>query len=157
MKATYPGTFDPVTIGHVDIIERASKLFDHLTVLVMNNPNKVNAFSAEERKELIEKSISHLENVDVVIGEGLTVEYTKSLGAKCIVRGIRAVTDYEYELQQVSTNMVIDSDVETMLMISKPKYAFLSSSVVKELAHLGGDISEMVPKEIVDTVKERLK
>ena len=159
MKACYPGTFDPITIGHLDIIERAAKKVDELDVLIMRNPRKNSTFTEEERKELIEKSISSLEckdKIKVRIGHGLTVNYAKEIGAQIIVRGIRAVSDYEYELQQATANQMLNEDIETLFFIARPKYSFLSSSVVKEIALNGGDITEFVPKEVSDIVKEKL-
>lgn len=155
MKACYPGTFDPITKGHLDIIERAASVFDELDVVLMVNPRKKCLFDAEERKQMIEESIASLgtlHNVKVVIGEGLTVDFARKTGAKAIVRGIRAVTDYEYELQQATANMMLAPDIETMFFIAKPEYSFLSSSVVKEIALNDGDISAMVPEDMVKEV-----
>ena len=135
MKACYPGTFDPITKGHLDIIIRAASIFDEVVVLIMNNPRKKCVFSVEERKEMIERCIN-IPNVKVEIGEGLTVEYAKKINAKVIIRGIRAVSDYEYELQQATANLMLDEDIETLFFIAKPKYSFLSSSVVKEIANI---------------------
>lgn len=155
MKACYPGTFDPITKGHLDIIERAAKVFDELVVLIMDNPRKTCTFSLEERKALIEKSLS-LDNVKVEIGSGLTVDYASKIGASVIVRGIRAVSDYEYELQQATANLMLNENIETLFFIAKPKYSFLSSSVVKEIADNGGDISNLVPEEIAETIIDEL-
>lgn len=160
MKACYPGTFDPITIGHLDIIERAAKKVDELDILIMKNPRKKSIFSEEERKELIEKSISTLDckdKIKVLIGNGLTVNFAKEIGAEMIVRGIRAVSDYEYELQQATANQVLNEDIETIFFIARPKYSFLSSSVVKEIALNNGDISSFVPKQIVEIVEDKLK
>ncbi|MBE6109892.1 MAG: pantetheine-phosphate adenylyltransferase [Erysipelotrichaceae bacterium] len=159
MKACYPGTFDPITLGHLDIIERAALIFDELDVLLMVNPRKKCVFDAAQRKAMIEASLASRENcrnVKVIIGEGLTVDFARKTGSKAIVRGIRAVTDYEYELQQATANLMLDPDVETMFLIAKPEYSFLSSSVVKEIALNDGDISKMVPAEVVDLVKEAM-
>ncbi len=158
MKAVYSGTFDPITNGHLDIIERASHLFDEVIVLIMRNPKKVCLFSEEERKNMIEKSLAslpHVSNVRVVIGQGLTVNMAKQLGAVAIVRGIRAVTDYEYELTQATANKMLDDEIETMLIIARPEYSFLSSSVVKEIALYQGKIDGMVPAVIQEEVSER--
>lgn len=160
MKAVYSGTFDPITNGHLDIIERASRMFDEVVVLIMNNPRKQCLFSLEERKAMIEKSLSTLSTKDklsVIIGEGLTVDMAKKLGAVAIVRGIRAVSDYEYELQQASANMMLNDKIETMLMIARPEYSFLASSVVKEIALYGGSIDGMVPEIIIDEVTLKMK
>lgn len=155
MKAVYTGTFDPITNGHLDIIERASRMFDEVTVLIMSNPAKKCLFTEEERRSMIEKSLSALNsvsNVSVLVGEGLTVEMARRLGAVAIVRGIRAVSDYEYELKQATANMKLNDHIETMLMIARPEYSFLSSSVVKEISVYGGDIKGMVPDAIIDEV-----
>lgn len=157
MKVLYPGTFDPITVGHLDIIERASKSFDYVIVAIMKNPNKKCTFSEIERKQMIEKCVSKLNNVEVVIGEGLTVNYAKSIGCKGLIRGIRAVADYEYELAQATSNMTLDKDVETFFMVSKPEYSFLSSSIAKEIASFDGDVTNFIPKEIRDEVITRLK
>ena len=159
MKACYPGTFDPITKGHLDIIERASRRFDELVVLIMRNPNKKCLFSEAERKEMIEASVASLpeaKKITVMIGSGLTVEYASSIGASTIIRGIRAVTDYEYELLQATANMYLNDQIETMLLIARPEYSFLSSSVVKEIGMNRGSITRMVPDVIEERVKERL-
>ena len=160
MKACYPGTFDPITIGHLDIIERAAKKFDELDVLIMKNPRKNSSFTEEERKELIEKSISSLpckDKIHVLIGNVLTVDFAKKINAGVIIRGIRAVSDYEYELQQATANQMLNEDIETLFFIARPKYSFLSSSVVKEIALNGGDIREFVPLEVVEIVEKKLR
>lgn len=157
MKACYPGTFDPITKGHLDIIERAGRIFDEVVVLIMRNPSKKCLFSEVERKEMIEEAVKGLEgNISVMIGTGLTVEYAKAIGASSIVRGIRAVSDYEYELLQATANMYLNDRIETMLLIARPEYSFLSSSVVKEIGMNKGDISGMVPSAILDQVAGKL-
>ena len=156
MKVCYPGTFDPITVGHLDIIERASNKFDEVIVLIMQNPRKKCMFTAEERKYMIEQCIK-ADNVKVEIGTGLTVEYAKKLGASAIVRGIRAVTDYEYELAQATANMKLESTIETLFLIAKPEYSFLSSSVVKEIAMNGGSTKGLLPDEITEYAVERMK
>lgn len=160
MKACYPGTFDPITLGHIDVIERASKMFDEVVVLIMYNPRKTCAFTEEERKQMIEESIQDLPNKDkisVMIGTGLTVEFAKSIGAGAMIRGIRAVSDYEYELQQATANLMLNDQIETLFYISRPDYSFLSSSVVKEIALNDGDISKLVPAAILDRVINKMK
>ena len=160
MKACYPGTFDPITLGHLDIIERAANIFDKVDVLLMVNPRKKSVFTVEERKKMIEDSIAarpDLRNVRVLIGEGLTVEFAKKTGSGAIVRGIRAVSDYEYELQQATANLMLAPEIETMFLISKPEYSFLSSSTVKEIALNDGDISKMVPDVLADQIREALR
>lgn len=155
-KALYPGTFDPITKGHMDIIERASKVFDELIIAIMVNPRKNCTFLASERKILIEKCIKDYKNVKVIIGEGLTVNLAKSLNCKVLVRGIRAVTDYEYELAQATSNMILNNEIETTFFVAKPEYSFLSSSIAKEIAMFEGDISNFIPKAIMNDVKSRL-
>lgn len=160
MKACYPGTFDPLTNGHLDIIERAADIFDEVVVLINHNPRKRSTFSEEERKQMIEASISSLKNknkISVIVGKGLTVNIADSIGARVIVRGIRAVTDYEYELSQATANMKINPNVETFFFIARPEYTFISSSTVKEIAINDGDISDFVPREILSIVETRLK
>ncbi|MCR5447784.1 MAG: pantetheine-phosphate adenylyltransferase [Solobacterium sp.] len=156
MKVCYPGTFDPITAGHLDIIERASNKFDEVIVLIMQNPRKKCMFTAEERKYMIERCVK-ADNIKVEIGSGLTVEYAKKLGASAIIRGIRAVTDYEYELQQATANMKLVNSIETLFLIAKPEYSFLSSSVVKEIAMNGGSTDGLLPDEISDYAIERMK
>ncbi len=160
MIACYPGTFDPITKGHLDIIERGAKVVDELIVLIMHNPRKTCLFSEIERREMIEKCLIEAgltDNVRVVIGTGLTVDFAGKLGCRAIVRGIRAVTDYEYELQQATANMMLDDNIETIFFIAKPEYSFLSSSVVKEIAANGGDISRLVPDCICETVASKYR
>lgn len=158
MKACYPGTFDPITNGHIDIIFRASRMFDELVVLIMNNPRKTCLFSPQERKELIEESLRSLDmgNVKVEIGSGLTVNFAKEIGCQVMIRGIRAVSDYEYELQTATANLALDPSIETLFLIAKPEMTFLSSSVVKEIALNGGDIGFMVPEEIIEPVMKKM-
>lgn len=160
MKACYPGTFDPLTNGHLDIIERAANIFDEVVVLINQNPRKHCLFTVEERKEMIEKSISTLSNtskITVMVGKGLTVNIAENIQAKTMIRGIRAVTDYEFELATATANMKINPNVETFFLIARPEYTFLSSSTVKEIAMNDGDITEFVPKPILEDVVKRLK
>ena len=147
-RAIYAGSFDPITLGHLDIIERGSVLFDELIILLMVNEEKNSLFSMEERKKMIEDSTRHLKNVRVEIGDGLTVEVAKSLDCRILLRGIRAVTDYEYELQLASANMTLEPEIETVFLVSKPYLSFLSSSTVKTIAKNHGDISMFVPENV---------
>ena len=156
IKAIYPGTFDPITVGHLDIIERAAKAFDHLVVAVMENRAKTCTFTKEERKKLIEKCVKKLDNVEVVIGEGLTVDMAEKNGCRIIVRGIRAVSDYESELALATANMNLKSDIETVFMVSKPELSFLSSSIAKEIASFNGDIRDYIPRAIIKEVSKKL-
>lgn len=156
IKAIYPGTFDPITVGHLDVIERAARIYDKVIVAVMENRNKKCTFSKEERKKLIEKCTDGLQNVEVVIGEGLTVDLAAANDCKIIVRGIRAVSDYESELALATANMTLNGDVETVFMVARPELSFLSSSVAKEIAAFNGDISPYIPLQILDEVSEKL-
>lgn len=156
IKAIYPGTFDPITYGHLDIIKRAAKIYDKLIVAVMENKNKNCVFTAEQRKLFIEKCVKDIPNVKVVIGEGLTVDYAEKIGCKVIVRGIRAVSDYELELASATANMKLKPSIETSLLVASPELSFLSSSITKEIASFGGDISPYIPKEILKEVSKQL-
>ena len=156
INAIYPGTFDPITVGHLDVIIRAAAVYDHLYVAVMENRSKTCTFNKEERKRLIEKCTSDLDNVEVVVGEGLTVKLAEKLGCRAIIRGIRAVSDYESELALATANMSLNPKVETILMVAKPELSFLSSSMAKELAFFGGDISSYIPQAIMDEVAVKL-
>ncbi len=156
IKAIYPGTFDPITVGHLDVILRGAKIYDKLIVAVMENRSKTCTFTREERKQMIEKCISGLENVEVVVGEGLTVNLAESYGCRIIVRGIRAVSDYESELALATANMSLDSNIETVFMVAKPELSFLSSSVAKEIAAFNGDISDYIPAQIIKEVSAKL-
>lgn len=158
-KACYPGSFDPITNGHMDIITRASHLFDEVIVVVMRNPRKSCIFNEAERVKLIKKSVqaAGLENIRVLAGSGLSVEFAKKNGCQVMIRGIRAVSDYEYELQQATANMELNHNVETVFFIARPKFSFLASSVVKEIAEYGGSIEGMVPEVIKDEVMAKMK
>lgn len=153
----YPGTFDPITFGHLDIIERGCKLFDKLYVAVPINPNKKTFFSIEERVELIKKVLReyHFDNVEVVSTDKLTVEFARSVNAKFMLRGLRVVSDFEYELQLDTLNKSLAKDIETIFIMSSHEYSFLSSSVVKEIAMFNGDISKLVPKIVVEALQEK--
>lgn len=147
-KAIYPGSFDPITIGHIDVVQRACKLFDEVIVVVLDNPQKKTLFTMEERVQMIEESIANIPNATVVAHAGLTLDYAKSIDACAMIRGIRQVKDYEYELNQASCNAWIDKHIETILMFSKQEFAFVSSSSIKEFAAyhqtLEGLVSEPV-------------
>jgi pantetheine-phosphate adenylyltransferase len=154
--AIYPGTFDPITNGHIDIINRALKIFDHLTILVAQHYAKDFLFSAEERKELCEIATKDIPNVEVQIWQGLLAEYVKTNKSNAILRGMRALSDFEYEFQMGMMNRKLSMDIEIVYFFPDEKYIFLSSSAVKEIALLDGDISEFVPEEIGKRLKERL-
>ena len=151
-RAIYPGSFDPVTLGHLDIIKRASKIVDELIVSVLRNNSKSPLFSVEERVKMLEEVVKDIPNVKVMSFEGLLVDFAKSVDAQIIVRGLRAVTDFEYELQMSQTNMVLDHDIDTIFFTTSLEYAYLSSSTVKEAAYYGADISRFVPKPVIKQV-----
>ena len=151
----YPGSFDPVTFGHLDIIERSSRLFDKLIVGVLINRAKKPLFSAEERVRMIQSLTSHLENVEVNSFDGLLVDFAKKENAKVIVRGLRAVTDFEYELQMAQTNRTMCPGLDTIFLTTDLRYAYLSSSIVREVASYNGKIDRFVPPEIVTLVRDR--
>lgn len=155
--AVYPGSFDPITSGHEDIINRISKLFDEVIVLIAQAPQKQAMFTPEERKKLIEETFSHLPNVKVDIHEGLTVQYMKANNTNIIVRGLRAVVDYEYELTMANMNRRLAPNVETMLVYASPQYSFISSRGVKEVAANGGNLEGLVPANVAKAVRERMK
>ena len=155
MKAIYPGSFDPITYGHLDIIERAAEIFDEVVIVIMKNDGKQSLFSDEEKLEMINECIKDMHNVSVMVGSGLTVEFAKSIGATIMVRGIRAVTDYEYEMQLATANMSLDDSIHTVFLASRPEYSFLSSSVAKTVASCHGDISHFVPPCVQTKLQER--
>ena len=155
-KAIYPGSFDPITEGHLDIIKRAAKTFDELYVAVMINPNKKCTFDQDERVELIKKCCKNIKNVKVVVGDGLTIDLAKKLKCGVIVRGIRAVSDYESELALATSNMSLNDKIETIFFVSRPELSFLSSSIAKEIASFGGNIDAFIPKPIQVDVKKKL-
>ncbi len=153
--AVYPGSFDPITNGHLDIIERAASIFDKLIVVVAYNSNKQSTFNIDERVKMIEEAVSHLYNVEVDKTTGLTVEYALSKGACTLVRGLRAVTDYELEFQMNAANTFINSKIESMYLMSRQEYTFISSSIIKELYSHGVDISSLVPSSVLKYFKNR--
>ncbi|UXH45525.1 pantetheine-phosphate adenylyltransferase [Rossellomorea vietnamensis] len=153
--AVCPGSFDPITYGHLDIITRGAKVFDEMHVVVLNNSSKKPLFSVEERIELIREVTRDIPNVVVDSFQGLLVDYAKSVNAKAIIRGLRAVSDFEYEMQITSMNRVLDDEIETFFIMTNNQYSFLSSSIVKEVAKYGGDISELVPKRVEESLKTK--
>ncbi|MFA5576978.1 MAG: pantetheine-phosphate adenylyltransferase [Tissierellaceae bacterium] len=157
MKAIYPGSFDPVTYGHLDIIERAAEKMEHLTVAVLDNPSKNSLFSIEERIELLKEVTRHLANVEIDYFSGLLSDYATSKGCYNMVRGLRAVSDFEYEMQMALVNRSLDSKIETFFLASDNKYAYLSSSIVKEIAKFGGNISHFVPESVELALKQKFK
>ena len=153
--AIYPGSFDPVTLGHIDVIKRASKLFDHLIIGVLNNRAKTPLFSVEERVKMLEEVTKDIPNVEVKSFAGLTVDFAKECGANAVVRGLRAITDFEYELQMAQTNRVLEPEVDTTFLITSLEYAYLSSTVVKEVAAFGGDIHKFVPDFVEKEIRAK--
>lgn len=155
-RAIYPGSFDPVTFGHLDVIKRASKVVDELIIGVLINNNKKPTFTMEERVQMIEEAVKDLPNVSVATFEGLTVEFARENEANVIIRGLRAVTDFESEMQIAQTNHSIEPEVDTMFFTTSLEYAFLSSTIVKEVAHYGGDVSSFVPANVAQKLSEKL-
>jgi len=153
--AVYPGSFDPVTLGHLDIIRRAAKHFDCVIVAVLNNTTKTPLFSVQERKELLAEVTQELPNVEIDSFRDLLVRYMRSRQAQVIVRGIRSVTDFEYELQMASTNRQLDEEIETVFMMTNPKYSYLSSSIVKEIAKFNGPVQDLVPPAVEEALKRK--
>ena len=153
--AVYPGSFDPCTNGHLDIIKRTSSLFDKVIVAVLCNAEKKPLFTAEERVELIKKVTADLPNVEVISFSGLLVDCIKKNNANTVIKGLRAVSDFEYEFQMALINRRLDSDVETLFIPASTEYMFLSSSVVKEIASYNGDLTGLVPDELISVIKSR--
>ena len=156
-KAIYPGSFDPVTLGHLDVIERSAKMVDHLIVGVLNNNTKSPLFSVDERVNMLKEVTSHIPNVEVQAFSGLLVDFAKKNDACIVVRGLRAITDFEYELQMSQTNRIISPDIDTIFFTTNLKYAYLSSSTVKEVAKFGGDISKFLPEKVISHMQEKFK
>ncbi len=153
----YPGSFDPVTKGHLDIIRRSSKMVDVLIVAVLKNNSKSPLFSVEERVSMLKEVTKYISNVQIDSFSGLLVDYARKNNASIIVRGLRAVTDFEYELQMSQTNRIMDSDVDTIFLTTSLEYAYLSSSTVKEVAMYGGDVSKFVPEYVADKINDKIK
>jgi pantetheine-phosphate adenylyltransferase len=153
--ALCPGSFDPVTLGHLDIVERAARHFDEIIVAVIRNPQKAQSlFTLEERQDLLGQCLAHLDNIRIEFFKGLLVEFAKEHGATAIVKGLRAVSDFDYELQMAQMNQRL-SGIDTFFLSTSPQYSFLSSSLVKEVARFGGDVSTMVPPIVADRLRER--
>lgn len=154
--AIYPGSFDPITNGHMDVIKRASKVFDKLIVAVVKNPSKISLFSIMERMEFIEKAVTGCPNIEVDHFEGLLIDYVKSKNAQVIIKGLRAISDFEYEFQMALMNRKLDPEIETLFMMTSHKYSYLSSSIVKEIGKLGGCIGDLVPEVILPDIQKKL-
>lgn len=157
LRAIYSGSFDPVTNGHIDIIRRAAAISDELIVGVLRNKKKSPLFSVEECVNMLEEVTKDMKNVKVISFDGLLVDFAKQMDAKVIIRGLRAVTDFEYELQMAQTNRKLDSGIETLFLTTSLEYSYLSSSTVKEIASYGGDIKEFVPEFLVERITEKIK
>lgn len=153
--AVYPGSFDPITKGHLDIIKRSAEVFDEVIVAVLVNPDKKGFFNIEERVELIKKSTQNISNVKIDSFQGLLVDYMKEKKAKVIVKGLRVVSDFEYELQMALMNKKLDSSIETVFMMTSAKYSYLSSSSIKQVVMFGGCIKDLVPDEVLDDIVKK--
>ena len=156
IKAVFPGSFDPPTNGHLDIIQRASRLFDDVDVVISVNPAKQYMFTEQERLDMLTKLLSEYKNVQIHVWEGLIVNYAKEHGAKVLIRGIRSANDFSYEFELAHMNQNLNPQIETMFLPSKEKWGVVKSSSIKELAMFGGDISRMVPPLVVEALKQKL-
>ncbi len=154
LRAIYPGSFDPLTLGHLDIIQRSSKMFDEVIMTVVGNPSKSTLLPVEVRTDLIDKTIKNLKGVGVGSFQGLTVDFARQNGISVLIRGLRAISDFEAELGMAQTNKQLFPELETIFLMSKAEYSFISSSTVKEIAQLGGDVSQFVPAPVNDYLKQ---
>jgi len=153
--ALYPGSFDPITYGHLDILKNAAEIFDKVIIAVAHNGVKTGFLTVDERVELIKQSVKDINNVEVDSFDGLTVEYAKKIGAKVLIRGLRAVSDFEFEMQLSQTNSALCDDIKTVFLTTKPKYNFISSSTIKEIYQNNGDISKFVPNAVDEYLKSK--
>ncbi len=156
VSALYPGTFDPPTNGHLDLIERGAKLFDRLIVAILNNPGKDPLFTVEERVEMLKESTAALKNVSVATFDGLMVEFARKQGAKAVLRGIRAISDYEYEFQMALMNRRLAPEIETVFLQPAGRYSFVSSRMLKDVVSFGGDVSGLVPPNVLKRLRNRM-
>jgi pantetheine-phosphate adenylyltransferase len=156
VKALYPGTFDPPTNGHIDLIQRGARLFEHLTVAILNNPVKNPLFTVEERAEMLRESTRSLENVSVATFDGMMVDFARELGATAVLRGIRAISDYEHEFQMALMNRRMAPDIETVFLQPAGRYSFVSSRMVKEVVSFGGDVAGLVPPNVLTRLRGRI-
>ncbi|MGA2537926.1 MAG: pantetheine-phosphate adenylyltransferase [Terracidiphilus sp.] len=157
VKALYPGTFDPPTNGHVDLIQRGAKLFEHLTVGILNNPVKNPLFTVNERVEMLKEATSALGNVSIATFDGMMVEFARQRGATAVLRGIRAISDYEHEFQMALMNRRLAPEIETVFLQPAGRYSFVSSRMVKEVFSFGGDVSGLVPPNVLKRLRKRIK
>jgi pantetheine-phosphate adenylyltransferase len=157
LKAVYPGTFDPVTLGHFDMIQRAEKLVDRLVVAVLHNPSKHPAFSIAERMDFLRELVAPFQNVEVTTFHGLLVDFARQQNAQCIVRGVRAFSDFEYEFHMALMNRKLSPDLETIFLMPKEEFSVLSSRMVREVGIMGGDLTGLVPEALKDRIAQRLK
>jgi pantetheine-phosphate adenylyltransferase len=155
--AIYPGTFDPITNGHLDILKRASQLFHKIIVVVSNNPHKNPLFTLEERKKLVEETVKDIENVDVDVFDGLLVQYAKKKGASALIRGLRAVSDFDYEFQMALMNRKQMPELETVYLMPSAEYTYINSTIVKEVARLGGRIDCFLPPPVSECLKNKME
>jgi pantetheine-phosphate adenylyltransferase len=155
-RAVYPGTFDPVTYGHLDVIKRGSKIFDELIVAVGHNPFKEPIFTVKERMDMLSKNARKIQNTKVDCFEGMLTDYMEKMQTNIILRGIRTVSDFEYEFQRALTNRVLKTDIETVFIMTSQEYSFLNSSLIKEAVSLGGDISKFVPSDVEKLLRQKL-
>jgi pantetheine-phosphate adenylyltransferase len=156
VRALYPGTFDPPTNGHVDLIQRGSKLFEHLTVAILKNPVKNPLFTLEERVEMLAEATQSLDNVSVATFDGLMVDFARELGAMAVLRGIRAISDYEHEFQMALMNRRLAPDIETVFLQPAGRYSFISSRMLKEVFSFGGDVTGLVPPNVLKRLRGRI-
>lgn len=155
--AVYPGSFDPITCGHLDIITRAAKVYDKIIVVVSENSSKKPLFSVEERMDFIKRATVHIPNAEVDNCKGMLVDYVKKAGSGVIIKGLRAMSDFEYEFQMALANKKIEPKIETLFMMTDAKYSYLSSSIVKEMASLGADFTDLVPDVIINDIKNKFR
>lgn len=156
-KAIYPGSFDPITLGHLDIIRRIQPLFSEIVVVVANSQRKQYLFSLEEREQLIRDNLGALDNVRIDKCDGLIVDYAEAVGARVIVRGLRAISDFEYEFAMGTMNKKLNSGIETMIVFTRPEYSFVASHMVKEVAHHGGDLTNLVPANVISALSGKIQ